>query len=313
MTNLQYWALLAVVYPLSRLPLRVLYCISDVLYLIVYHAVRYRRRLVRTNLSASFPEKSEAEIRDIERRFYAWFCDYIVETVKLFTISESEIRRRIRFTGTEMLDEYVRQGRSIAVYMSHYGNWEWVTSLALWVTPEAKCMQVYHALENKATDRFFRHLRSRFGHENVAVADTLRQILAHRSRKEPMIIGFIADQVPFWNNIHFWMPFLNHEHTPMFTGTERIARKYDMVVATLILRRESRGRYVAEFQLVTDDAKALPQYAVTEQAARQLETVIKQEPQYWLWSHNRWKRTYEEWLRRTKHTATGPQTLCPKP
>lgn len=313
MTKILYGVLIAVVYPISRLPFAVLYRISDALYVLVYHVVRYRRRLVRRNLTASFPEKSESEIKAVERQFYAWFCDYIVETIKLLTISEAEMRRRIRFTGTAMLDEYVRQGRSVAVYMGHYGNWEWVTSLALWVTPEAKCMQVYHALENEAMDRLFRRLRSRFGHENVAVADTLRRILSHRSRKEPMIIGFIADQVPYWNNIHFWMPFLCHERTPMFTGTERIVRKYDMVAATLILSRESRGHYVAEFQLVADDAKTLPQYAVTEQAARRLEAAIREVPQYWLWSHNRWKRTYEEWLRRTKNAATDPQTLSPKP
>lgn len=295
--NIQYHLLYAALWPLSKLPLRVLYCISDVLYLLVYYVVRYRRSLVRQNLTSSFPDMSAEEVMKTEKEFYAFFCDYMVETLKLLTISESEIRRRMRFEGCDMLMRYIREGRSAAIYMGHCCNWEWVTSLALWLGPEATCMQIFHPLENDAANRLFKHIRSRFGHYNVAMIDTLRQIIRHRNAGQHMVIGFIADQTPLWSNIHYWTEFLNHPKTPVFTGTERIVRRCDFVVATMTLRRERRGYYVAKFELLTDAPNSLPENEITERATRTLEAAIRRQPPYWLWSHNRWKRTYEQWLR----------------
>ena len=148
MMKLLYWLTYGTLYLLSLLPLRVHYIISDFIYLVVYHLVGYRVKLVRKNLADSFPEKSETELRRIERDFYRWFCDYLVETVKLLTISEKELKLRMVFKGTEIVDEVVESGQSCAAYLGHYCNWEWITSLPLWVSPKAQCGQIYHVLEN---------------------------------------------------------------------------------------------------------------------------------------------------------------------
>ena len=211
-------------YVLSLLPLRVLYVLSDGLFFLIYYVVRYRRPIVRKNLAASFPEKSEQELLAVERGFFHFFCDYLVESVKFMTMKEDELRRRMVFKGMEAVDEAINEGQSCAVYLGHYCNWEWVTTLPLWVTPKAQCGQIYHPIENAEFDQLFLSLRQRFGSVCIAMNDTLRALVGYRQKGQPVVIGFIADQVPHWRNIHHWCNFLNHD-TPVLTGTERIARK----------------------------------------------------------------------------------------
>ena len=220
-------------YVTSLLPMWVHYLFSDALYLVVYHLIGYRKRVVRSNLTSSFPDKSEEELRQVERRFYHWFCDYLVETVKLATISESELRRRMEFRGIEKLDECINRGQSCAIYLGHYGNWEWVTSLQLWISPKGQCCQVYHVLENPHVDKMFLKLRQRFNSLCIPMAETLRELVRYRQKGQPVVIGYISDQVPFWNNIHHWCDFLNHD-TPVLTGSERIVRKLTDPEATML-------------------------------------------------------------------------------
>lgn len=298
-TKIAYRIVSALLYMLSLMPLWMLYIISDCLFYVVFYIVRYRRPLVRKNLSDSFPEKTEEEIRLIERRFYAWFCDYFVETVKMHSMSEAQMKRRMRFVGVEKAKEAVANGQSCAVYLGHYCNWEWVTSLPLWVGDGAVCGQIYHPLENKAFDKLFLELRGHFNAQSIPMADTLREIIRYRQEGRQTIIGFISDQVPFWNNIHYWTNFLNHD-TPVLTGTERIARKCGFAAFYLEMHRERRGYYVAEFKQLPCDYSNMPQYALTECYFRALEKTIQKEPQYWLWTHNRWKRTREKWEQRMK-------------
>ncbi len=294
--NIVYHLTSALLRLLSLLPLRLLYLVSDGLYLIIYYIVRYRRPLVRKHLADCFPEKSADERRAIEHGFYSWFCDYLVETVKLYTMSERQMRRRMRFVNVEQVKASVAKGRSCAVYLGHYCNWEWITSLPLAMGDAAVCGQIYHALENHAFDRLFLRLRGRFGAVSIPMAETLRRIVKYRQEHRQIVIGFIADQAPFWNNIHYWTPFLHHD-TPVFTGTERIARKAGFDVYYLDVRRDRRGYYTAEFKLLTSEPDSLPEFGVTELYMRALEQTIQRQPQFWLWSHNRWKRTREEWER----------------
>lgn len=294
MKKIIYYIIFGLWYIMSLFPLRVLYIMSDGMFYLIYYMVRYRRPLVRKNLSDSFPNKPEKEIVRIEKEFYSWFCDYIVETIKLLSISERQIKRRMRFSGTKLLKNQFAKGRSCAVYLGHYCNWEWVTSLPLTVGNAAICAQIYHVLENSMFDKLFLRLRNRMGAVSIPMAETLRQIVKFRNEGKPMVIGFIADQIPFWNNIHYWTDFLHHD-TPVLTGTERIARKADFTVFYLDIRRESRGYYVAEFKLLTESPGCLPEYGVTELYWRELEKTIKRQPHLWLWTHNRWKRTREEW------------------
>lgn len=281
------------VYAFSLLPLWILYGISDFIYLIAYHIVKYRRPLVFKNMSDAFPEKTEDEIHAIERRFYHWFCDYLVETVKLFSISKQQLKRRMVFKGTDIVDSIVKDRQSCAVYLGHYCNWEWITSLPLWVTPEAQCGQIYHALENSKSDQIILKLRQRMGAVCIPMAETLRRIIKYKQEGRQVVIGYISDQVPFWNNIHHWIDFLNHD-TPVLTGTERLAKQAGHAVLYLDVTRPKRGYYVAEFKLITREPKQMEDYTITDEYFRLLEASIHRAPEFWLWTHNRWKRTHEE-------------------
>lgn len=292
-----YYIVLAVWYLFSLLPMRVHYLNADLLFWLLFKVMGYRRKVVWKNLTTSFPEKSEEELRRIERGFYHFFCDYLVETVKLMTISQEEIKRRMVFKGTEPVDELLRNGQSCAVYLGHFCNWEWVSSLPLWLTPEAVCGQIYHPLENKDFDRLFLRSRQRMGAVSIPMAETLRRILEYRQAGKAMIIGYISDQVPFWINMHHWLDFLHHD-TPVLTGTERIVKKVNHVVFYLDIRRVRRGYYEAEFKQITMEPQKMADFEITDIYFRMLEESIRQRPEFWLWSHNRWKRTREEFNRR---------------
>ena len=288
-----YCLLYGLWYALSVLPMWVHYLLSDLLCVIIYRLVGYRIKVVRKNLRESFPEKSEQELQRVECQFYHWFCDYLAETVKLSTISRRQMRRRMVFKGTEQVDALLEQGRSCAIYLGHYCNWEWVTSLPLWVSPKGQCGQIYHPLENKWFDRMSLRFRQRLGAVCIPMAETLRRLLQYREEGQPVVIGYISDQVPFWNNIHHWCQFLNHD-TPVLTGTERLARKTGHAVFYLDIQRVKRGYYEATFKLITLEPKTMGEYEITDAYFRMLEASIRRAPQYWLWSHNRWKRTREE-------------------
>ena len=289
--------LYALLYLLSLLPLRVLYVLSDLLYLIIYRMIGYRVQVVRKNFATSFPDDSEEALRQKEQQFYHWFCDMLVETLKLLSMSTKQLRRRMVFKGTERIDEVVNSGRSCAVYLGHYGNWEWITSLPLWVTPKAHCGQIYHPLENREFDRLTLRIRQRFGAECIAMEQAARTIVNYQRAGQPVVIGYIADQVPFWKSIHHWLDFLHHD-TPVLTGTERIARMVDHAVFYLDVTRVRRGYYEAEFKLITLTPKKMAEFELTDIYFSQLEQTIRRAPAFWLWSHNRWKRTHEEFLQR---------------
>lgn len=291
--RLRYGILFAILYLISLIPLRALYVMSTGLYGLVYHVIGYRKRLVRRHLADSFPEKSEEERRGIERDFYHWFCDYIVETVKLFSMSKEEMRQRMTFKGTEVVEQLVAEGQNVALYLGHYCNWEWVSSIPLWLHGDYAGSQVYHVLENPVMNQLLLYPRHRMGPENVAMQQVLRYLVQNQRAGRPVVMGFIADQVPYWNNIGHWLTLLNHPQTPVLTGTERLARRFNMAAVYIDIRRPRRGCYEAEFQLMTREPNSLPELALTEEYFRRLEQSIRRQPHLWLWTHNRWKRTRE--------------------
>ena len=296
--DMAYRAAFGVCYAVSSLPLAVHYVFSLLLSLILYHVVGYRRRLVRRNIAASFPQMGFRKRWLIERRFYLYFCDLMVEALKYFSISRKSMRKRMVFKGVEQVEDSCRRGRSCGILLGHFGNWEWVSSLPLWIDPSVgRCVQLYHPLENRLLDRLMSHVRERMGGTNVPVNESVRHLVRLRAEGTPLVIGFIADQAPFWNNIHYWTTFLNHPDTPLFTGPERLMRKFDMDVYYLDMRRTRRGHYTAEFRLLTREPDRCQEFEITEMYTRALEETIRRQPPYWLWSHNRWKRTKAEWER----------------
>lgn len=288
--------LFSIWYVFAKMPACIHYFNSTWLSLLLFYVVRYRRGVVHRNIAASFPELTDRECWIIERRFYLHFCDILVESVMYLGMTEKTIRKRMRFINAEALNESARRGKTCGVYLGHYANWEWVSSLPLWVDKNVITpVQLYHPLENKVFDNIIGYTRQRLGAKNIPVNESLRHIVRYRREGKPLAIGFIADQVPMWNNIHHWLSFLNHPETPVFTGPERLMRQLDMDVYYLDVRQVKRGYYTAEFKLMTDNPNSKPEYWLTERYNMLLEETIRTSPALWLWSHNRWKRTKPEW------------------
>lgn len=294
--NLAYKVLFGIWYAISKLPLCILYMLSTLVAEILYYVVRYRRKLVRKNLADSFPNLSKRELWIIERKFYFHFCDMLFESLKFFSISKEELMRRYEFKGTEQLEDSARRGKSCGIFLGHYGNWEWGSSLPLWLDKDLiRVVQLYHPLENPIFDRLIGYTRERMGGTNIPANESLRHIVKYRKEGKPLVIGFIADQVPLWNNIHYWTNFLNHPETPVFTGAERLMQQLDMDVYYLDVKRVKRGHYVVEMKLITTTPKDFQRFELTEIYCKMLEQTINAAPPYWLWSHNRWKRGKAEW------------------
>ncbi len=299
MKSICYYIVFGFWYVISLLPLAVLHFFADVIFLPLYYVVRYRRRIVRKNLTTSFPDKPLKEIISIEKKFYHFLCDQMVETVKLLSMSKKEMRRRLTFGGVdEIVTKMKEQDKTFCfVYLGHYGNWEWIASLPYWVPDDVLCGQIYHPLYNKVMDRLFLRLRGQFGGSSIPMKETLRRIIELKRAKQKTIIGFISDQTPKWNSIHHWTPFF-HRETPVFIGTERIGKQVDALIYYADVKRVKRGYYHCEFKPLEDNPKSVPDFELTDKFTRLLEEMITAHPHLWLWSHNRWKRTKEEWLRR---------------
>ncbi len=295
MKRLLYILVFALWYLLSLLPLRVLYLLSDLLYPLVYYVVRYRRKVARANLAQAFPEKSEAERRAIERAHYRFFCDYIVEMIKQFSISEKQMKRRMEFRG---LDEAARELAEsdydfAFVYLGHYGNWEWITTLGSCVPQGIYAAQIYHPLANQYFENLFLRLRGRFGAESIKMKQTLRRILQLRREGKKTFVGFISDQLPKWGSIHYFVPFLGKD-TAVFTGAEQIGAKVRTMFFYGEMERPSRGRYVCTLHRMDVSEAPDSEFPYTTAFTHRLEAQIKARPELWLWTHKRWKRTKEE-------------------
>ena len=272
----------------SYVPFCLLYIISDGLYFLVYYVFRYRRRIVRKNLTESFPEKSEDDIKKIEKNFYSFFTDNILESLKMFTISRKEMLRRVKFVNVEEVDDLMRNGKSISLFLGHYGNWEWMSSIPLHINKEVVAAQIYHKLSNKNMDRLMLYVRERMGAVCVEMRKTARYVNELATENKVCIIGFIADQAPRKKDARHFLHFLNH-NTPVLTGTEKITKHYDFGAFFLDVKRVKRGYYEARFVKMHDNPKSLPDFELTAIYYQMLEKCIRTQPELYLWSHNRFR------------------------
>ncbi|MDR1273960.1 MAG: lysophospholipid acyltransferase family protein [Odoribacteraceae bacterium] len=280
------YLLYAFLWAFSFLPFWLLYLCSDIGYFFAYHLFRYRRGEVRANLRHAFPEKGEREIRRVERKFYHHLLDVSVEFYKLWHAPTRVLRARCVFTNPEVATRYLAAGRSVIAVMGHYANWEWLSLYGLHV--DFPFVALYKPLHDRVMDRLSRRLRSRPGTVLVPKNDVARAVLRYRGEGRAFLLALVADQAPKESSLNFWTTFLNQE-TSVFKGTERIAVKYDMPVLFLEMRKTRRGHYEAEFHLVSDRPGSLPPGELTRAHTRVLEAAIRERPEYWLWSHRRWK------------------------
>lgn len=269
----------------AMLPLGVLYLISDFLYLIVYRLVRYRLKVVRRNLSEAFPHKPEKELRRIERGYYRFLCDVMVETVKLLHISAAELARRVEVKNAGEVNAVSKAGRSVVLMLGHYGNWEWVQDVSRCFTSGAYEASIYRPLRNPMWDDIFRRVRSRWHVNILPQAKAVKALLDPSHR--PWICGFIADQGPRQVLPDNVTPFLNH-HTSFIYGPETIGTKVGADFYFLEMERMRRGYYRITFHHLEPLADEKP-YPYSRAFWQKFEEVIKRKPAYWLWSHKRWK------------------------
>ena len=278
---------------LSYIPFGVLYVLSDCLFYPLYYIVRYRRKVVRRNLTESFPEKSEQEIKRIEKGFYRFFTDQVLESCKMMTISPEEITRRMKFANVEAANAVFRRGKSIALYMGHYGNWEWVPSIPLCLEKNVMAVQIYHKLSNENMDRLMLNNRERLGAISVEMRKTARFITDMVQNGKVGIIGFIADHSPRKKDARHFLSFLNHD-APVLTGTEKIIKHYDFEAWFLKVKRIKRGYYEAELVCLHENPKELPDFELTALYFQVLEKMIVSQPELYLWTHNRFKYAKRE-------------------
>ena len=212
--------------------------------------------------------------------------------MKLMTISKQQIMKRMTFTGMETFNQVLSEGQSIGVYLGHIGNWEWITSMPYWA-PNSLCCQLYHPLENEYFDRLFKFVRERQGAYCIPMQESLRKIIQFTHEGKPLVVGYISDQVPLWWNIHHWVDFLHHD-TPVLTGAERIVKHTGQAFFYGHVTRVKRGHYNCEMRLISRNTKEMADFEITDLYYKELEKSIRNQPELYLWSHNRWKRTREE-------------------
>ena len=269
-------------------PFRVLYWLSDFFYFLCYYVVRYRRSVVYSNIKSVFPEKSEVERKKLEKESYQWFCDVILESVKGFRMSVQDLNEHMKYENLELLRKYVDEKRSVFLDMAHTGAWEWVPNIYLEYFKDIVGAELYRHVKNKHLDAFLLKARQRFGTLVIPKDKATRPLLKVIRDGKVFAIGLVADQSPSRKNLHFWVPFLNHD-TPFLQGPERLARLFKSAVIYLDFKRVSRGYYVCTIRDITDDASKTDEGYVTTKFAQLLESSIRRDPAQWFWTHRRWK------------------------
>lgn len=279
-----------VILPISRLPFFILYGISDFLYLVLYRMLSYRRKVVRGNLVASFPEKSLAEIKTIESQFYRHFCDILVETFKMFSISQKDLSERSKITNPEVMDALYDAGKSIILVGGHYNNWE-IGAAILSTQVKHHIIGIYAPLSNPFFNEKVLKSRSRFGMEMLSKNEVKEGFERQKNNLSAFI--FATDQSPTHSKFVHWTNFLNQK-TAVALGAERFSKEYDYPVVYIYVNKVKRGYYEMEAKVMEPNPGQTMDGAITEMHVRWLENQVRAVPQFWLWTHKRWKRKFTE-------------------
>lgn len=274
---------------LALFPFRALHFLSDITYLFVYYIMRYRRKVVATNLANSFPDKSTDWRKKIEHHFYRYLCDDMFEAIKLMHMSFDELQKRMTYINTAQYLSMIEKHSGIIVMIPHYANYEWLIGMGSMMRPEDIPAQVYKPLKDPYLDKLFLHIRSRFGGYNIPKHSTVREVIKLKQNGKKMALGLITDQSPNPSEAHYWTNFL-HQETVFMDGAEKIAKLMDFPVFYSEFSKTKRGYCQVEFQLITEHPKEKAEGEITEQFVRRMEQTIINAPEFWLWSHKRWKQ-----------------------
>lgn len=290
MTKLLYYFIFAFTWLVSFIPFWLLYRISDLMYLIAFYLVRYRKATVYNNLRRSFPEKSAQEIERLAELFYRHFCDFLLELMKCIRISIPDLDKRMHFVNPEIFTEMAKEHKSFALVSSHYNNWEWLINLPLKMPHDF--LVIYRPLKRKAVDRLSNYMRGRNKPILLPMEHIFREALKYRSEARLFSIWFIADQRPPRNS-RFWTRFLNQE-AAFFEGVEKISTKLGLAVVFMDVQKVRRGFYTVTLTKLFEDAAKTQAHEVTLTCVRVMEDQIRKKPEFWLWSHKRFKHVRPE-------------------
>ncbi|MVO09423.1 lipid A biosynthesis acyltransferase [Flavobacterium sp. TP390] len=286
MQLLVYILLYPLLYFISILPFKLFYLFSDCICFFVYRIIGYRKKMVRQNIAMTLPHLSEKERLDIEKKFYSHMCDMFLEMIKTMSISKEEIKKRFKIINLDVYKELEKKEKSIVLLCSHYASYEWVISMNYYITYTG--YGIYKKIANKYFDKLVRDIRSKFKAELITTKDTIKIIEENQRKGILGIYGFASDQSPKSYIKSHWYRFMGIE-TPIHVGAELLAKRLDMNVVFLKTKKVKRGHYEATLEIMTEDARAIPNYEISEAFIRKVEEQIYEAPQYYLWTHNRWK------------------------
>lgn len=282
---------------ISHLPFWLIYGISDFFYLLVRYVIKYRKKVILENLSHAFPEKNENEIEKIAGKFYRHFCDLSLETIKLYSLSEKQVKKHIHYKGTDLLNSYFDEGKSTIVLAMHHNNWEWCSTVQLYLNHII--LMVYNPIRgNQAFEKFLLHAREKWGGVCVPVHKSARTSFEFSRKGKPNILWLAADQTPAETS-KFWTLFLNRE-APFFSGPEKIAKKTNQPVVFHRTKKIKRGHYEVEFTTLFENPAEVNEKDILLGYIEKMEEIIREEPEFYLWSHRRWKHKRPEGIQLTE-------------
>ncbi|WP_316803479.1 lysophospholipid acyltransferase family protein [Pedobacter nototheniae] len=270
---------------LSLLPLQLLLFFARLLYYLLYYIIGYRKKVVRENLLNSFPEKSKAELLSIEKKYFKYFAGLIFEIIKMASISKEETLKRVKFSGIDLIEKHFKAGESVIACTGHYGNWE-LGTLALGLNISAKTIVIYKPINNKIFELWFNNLRTKYGNIFLAMRQTLRGIATYRN--ETTLLCLASDQSPVREETKYFVNFLN-QPTAALLGVEKIAKQTNRPIYYFKVSPVKKGYYEVEVLPMCADPSKTEEFEITNLHFKFLEDIIKEQPQYWLWSHKRWK------------------------
>ena len=270
----------------SRLPLRVLYLFSDFIFFVIYHMVGYRRKVVFENLQNSFPTKSLEELKQIEKKFYINFCDYIIETFKSFTVSSTELRVRVQHINQHVFEDAKTEGKNVILLAGHVFNWEWYNTLAL-TAPQEHCHPVYRKVQSGFWEQKIKELRTRFGNQPLEAKEVVRHIFRNPNDGNSIYL-FVADQTPHVSEVTFGLKFLNQK-TPVFVGYDKLSTRMDLAFIYCDMKKVKRGFYQVNYYRIQPDGEKFVEHEVVKKFHTLLENTINKRPDNYLWSHRKWK------------------------
>ncbi len=284
MGSIVYYLSLPFIYAVSLMPFWALYLLSDLFYFFIFKVFAYRTKVVYTNLKNAFPEKSEQEIKEIMRKFYVYFCDLTLETLKTLTIHPTSLMKHVQMENEEVFKRFYDQHRSVIIVMGHFGNWE-LAGARFSQEKLHKLYVIYHPLANKKFDHLVYYMRTRLGNRLYAMNEVLRGMF--RDKALLTATAFIADQTPQPQGA-YWTQFMNQD-TPVFKGTAKIAKKMNYPIIYTSVWRPKRGHYIVKNELLIENPASFSEDEISEWHTRRLEQDIKLQPELWLWTHRRWK------------------------